>query len=47
VQLDENKTLKDQKVENDMLLYMVYKKEGSEEWEDVQIGDKPEEEPVG
>mmetsp|Transcript_11949 Transcript_11949/g.30640 ORF Transcript_11949/g.30640 Transcript_11949/m.30640 type:complete len:107 (-) Transcript_11949:366-686(-) len=40
VSLDENKTLKDQKIENDQVLYMVFKKEGSEEWESIEIGDK-------
>ncbi|KOO27983.1 transcription elongation factor b polypeptide 2-like protein [Chrysochromulina tobinii] len=40
VLLDENKTLKEQKIENDMVLYMVYRIQGSDDWETVMIGDK-------
>ena len=42
VQVDDNKTLKDQKIENDMVLYMILKKEGSDEWEEVEVGKKAE-----
>jgi len=39
VVLDENKSLADQKVDNDQELFMVYRKEGAEgEWEDIEIG---------
>lgn len=37
VTVDENKTLADQKIHNDDVLYMIYRKEGSEEWEDIEL----------
>jgi len=36
--IDEHKSLADLKVENDQELYMVYKKEGTDEWEEIDIG---------
>jgi len=36
VPLDENKTLADQKVENDQELFLVYRKEGCDEWDVLQ-----------
>jgi len=35
--VDENKTLTDQKIQSDDVLYMIYRKEGSEEWEEIDI----------
>ena len=40
--MDENKALADQKIENDSVIYMIYKKEGSDEWESIDVG-KPAE----
>ncbi len=38
VPLDENKTLAQQKVENDQELFLVYRKEGADdEWEPIEI----------
>lgn len=34
--LDESKSLNDLKIENDNVLYLVYKKEGTNEFEEVQ-----------
>ena len=45
IAMDENKTLAEQKIENDSLLYMVYKKEGSDEWEEIDVGKPVEGEP--
>ncbi|KAL1510519.1 hypothetical protein AB1Y20_006822 [Prymnesium parvum] len=40
--IDEHKSLADMKVENDQELYMVYKKEGSDnDWEEIEIGAGP------
>eukprot|EP00898_Chlorokybus_atmophyticus_P001451 jgi/Chlat1/2306/Chrsp17S02597 len=39
--LDENKTLADLRIENDAVLAVVYKQEGTEEWEDVDIEQLP------
>ena len=46
IPMDENKTLADQKIENDSLLYMVYKKEGSDEWETIEVGPPTQGEPA-
>lgn len=45
IALDENKTLADQKISCDDVLYMIYRKEGSEEWEDIELAlaDAPKE----
>ena len=37
VPIDENKMLKDQKIVCDDTLYMVYKKEGTDEWEAIDL----------
>lgn len=37
VPVDENKTLADQKIQNEDVLYMIYRKEGSDEWEDIEL----------
>ena len=37
IPLDELKCLDDQKIANDDVLYMVYKKEGTDEWEDIEL----------
>mmetsp|Transcript_2625 Transcript_2625/g.4513 ORF Transcript_2625/g.4513 Transcript_2625/m.4513 type:complete len:107 (-) Transcript_2625:312-632(-) len=39
IPLDENKTLLDQKVENDQELYLIYRKEGGDEWEAIETPD--------
>jgi len=36
--IDEHKSPADMKVENDQELFMIYKKEGTEEWEEIDIG---------
>jgi len=36
--IDEHKSLADMKVENDQELFMIYKKEGTDEWEEIDIG---------
>jgi len=35
--LDDNKALADYKIENDAIVYFIQKKEGSEDWEEVNI----------
>uniref|UniRef100_A0A7S0PZ59 Ubiquitin-like domain-containing protein n=1 Tax=Coccolithus braarudii TaxID=221442 RepID=A0A7S0PZ59_9EUKA len=39
VVLDDNKTLADQKVENDQELYLIFRKEGSDDWELIEAAD--------
>jgi len=46
VPLDENKSLVDQKVENDQELYLIYRKEGSDEWEAIETPDSKAEQPA-
>jgi len=36
-QLDNDKSVSDSKIENDNVVYLVYKKEGSNDWEDVEV----------
>jgi len=35
--VDENKTLAEQKIQSDDVVYMVYRKEGTEEWEKIEV----------
>ena len=37
VPVDEMKCLEDQKIANDDVLYMVYRKEGSDDWEPIEL----------